>query len=232
MRVIRWIVALVVAAGLGFGGSVLWRSSLLELRRVEVAGNSELSKEEVVAETGLRRGVHLLSVDTGTVAGRVRSNPWIDDVRVERILPSTIRISVNERTPVALITAITGTYLIDGSGVVLEQGQRDLLLIEDVTPEVVEPGTTLDLPQLRHVFEILPELDPSLSARLKSVSARSVDRITFVLDTDTRILFGAAEEIEEKNFAARALLKRAETDSKVIEYLDVRVPGRPAVRYR
>lgn len=232
MRIIRWILALAVAAGIGFGGSVLWKSSLLELRRVEVAGNSEVSKEEVVSETGLRRGVHLLSVDTGAVAGRVRSNPWIDDVRVERILPSTIRISVNERTPVALITAITGTYLIDGNGVVLEQGQRDLLLIEDVTPEVVEPGTTLDLPQLQHVFEILPELDPSLSARLKSVSARSVDRITFVLDGDVRILFGAAEEIEEKNFAARALLERAETDSKVIEYLDIRVPGRPAVRYR
>jgi len=232
MRIIRWIVALAVAAGIGFGGSVLWKSSLLELRRVEVAGNSEVSKEEVVAETRLRRGVHLLSVDTDAVAGRVRSNPWIDDVRVERILPSTIRISVNERTPVALITAITGTFLIDGNGVVLEQSQRDLLLIEDVTPEVVEPGTTLDLPQLQHVFEILPKLDPSLSARLKSVSARSVDRITFVLDTDTRILFGAAEEIEEKNFAARTLLKRAENDSKAIEYLDVRVPGRPAVRYR
>lgn len=232
MRWLRVLAVLLVGAGLAYGGILIWNSSLMELRRVEVAGNSEVSKETLVAATRLKRGTHLLSISTGGVAKRVESIAWIGGVRVERILPSTIRITVEERSPAAVLVAINGTYLIDGNGVVLTEGTRDLMSIVDLTSDPVDPGVRLTVPQLGHVFQILREADPSIRERMTEISARSVDRITLQLKGDVTVLFGAAEKIAAKNFAATTLLRQAAERDRQIEYMDVRVPDRPAVRYR
>ena len=226
------LAAVLSGAGLAYGGVLLWNSSLMELRRVEVAGNSEVSKEELVDATRLRRGSHLLSISTAKVTKRVESLPWIDEARVERILPATIRISVEERSPAAMVVAINGTYLIDKEGFVLDEGSRQVLSIVDLTSDPIDPGTRVTLPQIEHVFRVMREIDPSIREQVAEVSARSVDRITLHLKTGIQVLFGAAENIDDKSFAVTALLQRAQEEGKRIEYMDIRVPGRPAVRYR
>lgn len=232
MRFLRVFAAVLVGAGLSYGGVLLWNSSLMELRRVEIAGNAEVSKEELVSATRLKRGTHLLSISTAKVTNRVESLPWIGAARVERILPATIRISVEERSPAAMVVAINGTYLIDARGFVLDEGRREVLSIVDLTSDPIDQGTRITLPQIDHVFRIMREIDPAIRAEVKEVSARSVDRITLHLKTDIRVLFGAAEDISEKSFAVAALLRRAREEAKSIEYMDIRVPTRPAVRYR
>lgn len=224
--------AVLVGAGLSYGGVLLWNSSLMELRRVEVAGNAEVSKEELVSATRLKRGTHLLSISTAKVTSRVESLPWIGAARVERILPATIRISVEERSPAAMVVAINGTYLIDARGFVLDEGRREVLSIVDLTSDPIDPGTRITLPQIDDVIQIMRAIDPAIREEVKEVSARSVDRITLHLKSDIRVLFGAAEDISEKSFAAEALLRRAQEEGKSIEYMDIRVPSRPAVRYR
>jgi cell division protein FtsQ len=232
VRILRLLAAVLVGAGLAYSGVLLWNSSLMELKRVEVAGNREVSKEELVDATRLKRGTHLVSISTENVTERVEALAWIGAARVERILPSTIRISVEERSPAAMVVAINGTYLIDARGVVLDEGTREVISIVDLTGEPVDPGSQLTLPQIDHVFQIMKSIDPVIRDEVKQISARSVDRITLHLKSDIRILFGAAENIPEKSFAAIALVRQAAAQGRQIEYMDVRVPDRPAVRYR
>lgn len=101
MKLSRAFLGTVLLAGVVYGGWVLWHSSALELRRVEVAGNHHVTKEELAAVSGLAPGAHLLLLSTNRVADKIESLSWVRDVRVERIIPSRVRITVTERTSAA-----------------------------------------------------------------------------------------------------------------------------------
>lgn len=234
MRPARLAALCLVAAGAAYGGVLGWNSPALELRRVEVAGNERVAKEALVETSRLERGMHLLNISTEKVASRVESIPWVETARVERIIPSRVRITVKERTPAAQVITPASVLVADGDGVILEVALSswELPKLADVPTENTEPGNSITAPQYRHALEILGSLDPELGARVVLTRAPSVDGITLQLDDGVNVLFGAAEAIREKNHALRALLADAAARGIAVATIDIRVPRRPAVRQR
>ncbi|HYN99107.1 MAG TPA: FtsQ-type POTRA domain-containing protein, partial [Actinomycetota bacterium] len=101
MKAAKVLVLLLVGALLYQGAQAILRSRSLQLDKFEVEGNTEarISTEAVVEATQVQIGDHLLAVSTEQVAGRLEELPWVADAKVERILPSTLRISIDEREP-------------------------------------------------------------------------------------------------------------------------------------
>lgn len=232
MRLVKYLVILVVLAGVSAGGYFGYRSSALKLQRVEVIGNENVTADDIVDASTLTNGVHLLRLSTGSVARKVKTISWVMSARVERILPSKVRIVITERQPRAMVSIGGTAYLVDREGVVLQEGQRSLPLIVGLGVSSTEPGARLSAVQLDHVFRIIDALDADVRSQTRSIEAASIDRITLILDSGTRILFGAAEDLEDKNFAVQSLLRRYRLENKHIERLDVRVPLRPAVKLK
>lgn len=234
MKLIRLAVAGFVGAGLVYGAAVTWSSPPLKLRRIEVAGNEKVSKDEVAAASGLVAGVHLLTLSTADVSTRVEALPWIRTSRVERIIPSKVRITVTERQPAAEVLVSEAQLLVDREGVVLEtaSGDTSFVKIADLPTRAARPGDRITLAQLREALEIFEALDPEIRMRTALVRAATVDRITLELEEGTSIIYGAGEKTEEKNFAIKALLAQAETEGRRLARIDVRVPKRPAVILR
>lgn len=229
MRVLKIIGLLAVLAGAGYGGKVLYESDLLALKRVEVIGNSRLSANEVVAASELKEGNHLLKLSTTDVAKAVEEVPWVHRARVERILPSKVRITVEEREPVALVIVGGESFIVDADGLVLAIGDESFVRITDLPLTSLKPGGDIDLRQFQHSLEIFKGLPASVRVQVKSIRAASVDRITLELSNGTSILYGAAEMLDDKNYAVEKLI----SETKVpLASIDVRVPNRPAVRPR
>lgn len=223
---------IVTGSAIGFGSYELWGSSLLELRRVEVAGNQRVAKEELVRASELRRGQHLLSLSTNRVVSAVETIPWVEHARAERIIPSTVRITVIERTPVALVSSGARRFLIDEEGVILDEGSNEFVIINDLPIAAVVPGARVRAPSFRESLGVWRDFDDSLREQVEFISAASIDRITVRLSGGVSILYGAHEQVEEKNFAIMAVLEQAKRDGDQIVSVDVRVPRRPAVRTR
>lgn len=232
MNLTRWFIVVLLLGALGTGGVFGYRSEAMELNRVEVVGNDNVTADDIVDESGLKDGMHLLHLSTSTTARKIERISWVASVRVERILPSKVRITIREREPAAVAVVSGRQMLIDRDGVVLSEGVRPLPSLTGLPLEAVAPGERLTLGQIRHVFAILDSLDPEIERELRSVDAPSVDRIMLVLDDSTQVLFGAAEDLEDKNFAAASLLRRYRAQGKEVERIDVRVPLRPAVKPR
>lgn len=232
MKAARWLVVFGLLGALGAGGWFGYRSQAMELKRVEVVGNDNVSADDIVDESGLKDGMHLLHLSTSKTARMIEGISWVASARVERILPSKVRITIREREPAAVALVSGRQMLIDRDGVVLSEGARPLPSLTGLPVETVTPGERLALGQIRHVFAILDSLDPEIEGELRSVDAPSVDRITLVLDDSTQILFGAAEDLEDKNFAAASLLRKYRAQGQALERIDVRVPLRPAVKPR
>ena len=67
-------------------------------------------------------GQPLMRVDTGAAAARVATIPKVASARVQRMYPSTIRVTVTERVPVVFVDSPEGAHLLDAKGVDFEIG--------------------------------------------------------------------------------------------------------------
>jgi cell division protein FtsQ len=228
---VKRLVALIVAVGLlGAGAWIFWNSSALELKRIEVSGNLHIAKEDLAAVTGLRAGMRLLDIETATVARKVETLPWVLEAKVERIIPSKLRISVEERTPVAQVGFAGRNYFVDREGMTLTEGTGLELVIDGLPLKTLTVGQRISLRQFREALAVLEGLEEPIRSRVNSMQATSVDRITLELSDGTKVLFGAAERVDEKNYALTAILAEAAKEGSKLTSIDVRVPDRPAVR--
>lgn len=121
--------ALVTSVGMDvILGRLLYSNPDFTLRRFQVEQQGKMGKGELVAASGVRIGQNLLRIDLEDVQQAIQKLPNIAAVRVERRLPDTLFLAVEERRPVALIcpTPTVGTqlaqstYYIDARGFVLK----------------------------------------------------------------------------------------------------------------
>src|SRR4029453_8697521 len=104
--------ALVVLYAAYRGGSLVVHASALQVRRISVHGNVRLSSGEVQAIVDGLRGASILTADLARYRRRLLASPWVADVAIRRVLPSTVEVFVSERRPMGLCRLGNPRYLI------------------------------------------------------------------------------------------------------------------------
>ena len=92
----------------------------LNLRYIQVTGRSHTPTEMLVAATDIKLGQPLLGIPLADVHRNLVQIGWIESAIVERLMPSTIKITITERTPLALLQTLNGHELIDRTGTIIE----------------------------------------------------------------------------------------------------------------
>lgn len=234
MKLLKVLALLLVGAALYQGVQAVARSRSLQLDKFEVEGNTEarISTETVIEATGAEVGDQLLGISTQKVSGELEKLPWVAEATVERILPSTLRISIDEHEPSFVIQTGQGPFLADGRGLVLQEGSEDLINVVEMPLRPIRPGTRISTPEFSHSSRILRSLPAEIRSSVTRIRASSIDQIQFETGTGPLIYYGAAEKVDEKNFAVQTLLERTKGASPAVAVIDVRVPARPVTRPR
>ncbi|MPZ64677.1 MAG: FtsQ-type POTRA domain-containing protein [Pseudonocardiaceae bacterium] len=199
-------VAIAVVALAGVGG-VLWLllgSSLFAARQVAVEGTVELSSQQVGTAAQVPIGTPLLLLDTATIESRVQQLRRVATVEVSRSMTGTVRITVSERTPVAVAPSGEGVALVDATATsfaTVPEVPRGLpeLRVSRVSPEV---------PAARAAVQVLTELPPGLRERVKVVSARSSADVVLRLGDDREVHWGGPSQSARKTAVLGPLLSR------------------------
>jgi cell division protein FtsQ len=226
-RALATAASVIVVAGLAW---LAFFSPLLEVERVVVVGGRHVSAEDVAAAAGLDRD-NLLLLSTERVAQRVRRLPWVRRARVTRRLPDTVRVRVTERRPAMVLSTTRGRWTLDRAGRVLGRGaaERRLPVLGGVQVARLTPGDILSDGEVQAALDVWRSLPRSLRARVAGVFASSLERIALSLDDDVVVRYGAAESMAAKNSVLRAVLARVRAEGRSVGYIDVRVPGSPAI---
>lgn len=182
---------------------VLLMSPLLAVRSIAVSGTSRLSAEQVRAAADVPRGTPLARVDSAAVVRRVKSLRAVAEVRVSRGWPSTLRLQVIERTPVAGVVTTSGVTLVDAAGVPFAAAPA--LPPGVVRLQVARPGPKD--PTTRAALDVLAVLPQPIRARVRIVRAASPSSVTLVLRDGRRVLWGGVDDTALKAQATEALLK-------------------------
>lgn len=129
-RLLLFFGLLLVLTGIGAGVWEGYRAVVglpyFRIAEIQVEGNLQVAKEEIIAALQLAPGTSILEVDLPALAGRVLENPWIKEASIRRRLPLSITVRVIERMPEAIFIA-DRHYLLSADGVILTDLEEDEL---------------------------------------------------------------------------------------------------------
>lgn len=199
LKLLLWsAVAAVLAVTLGL---VLYFTPIMAVRHTVVTGLAALTEEQVTAAAAVKPDTPLLQVDTDAVAERVATIRRVASARVQREYPSTLRITVVERVPVAAKDYPDGPHLFDRDGVdfATEPPPQGLPYLDVDNPGPKDPATQAAL-------EVLLSLRPEVFSQVARVGAPSVAAVTLTLNDGREVIWGTTDRTEEKALKLGALL--------------------------
>jgi cell division protein FtsQ len=198
---------------------LVWFSSYLAVRHVEVSGADRLGDAEVLAAADVPEGEPLARVDLATVRTRIQALADVSSAEVTRAWPDTVTITVEERTPVAVVEIGGRLRGLDEEGVVF----REFRSVPEGLPRVETPVDT-GRDALLEAARVVSALPAELTRRVDHVEVATVDQISLELRDGRTVLWGSAEESGAKAEVLAALLEQPGST------FDVSVPGQPTVR--
>lgn len=214
-RAVLLVVALVAASAAGLW--LVFFSSVLAVQSVTVEGTGLLTPREVRQAAAVPTGGPLLTADLEGPRRRVAALAPVREVHVSRQWPDAVLVRVEEREAVAVVDLGSRLRGLDEEGVVF----RDFDKAPDELPRVRlvgDPGRDA----LREAAAVVGNLPDDLTPRVAHVSVETVDQILLVLRGGAEVVWGSAEQSEQKAEVLLALLEAA----PAVRY-DVSVPGQP-----
>ncbi|MGD2244916.1 MAG: FtsQ-type POTRA domain-containing protein [Candidatus Aminicenantes bacterium] len=195
----------------------------LDIQNVEIVSRMSEITEEI---HGFLQGKHLgniLLLDIGLLQEKFTAHRWIKEVRVRKILPSTVRIEIKERTPAALLKQ-DYIYMIDEEGVFLEkieQGEKvNLPLLIDSNKFQKDYEEKLNL-----AWECLRSLSPPEKEQLEVLDLTEYKNVVIQLkENQTKLIMGHDRFQEKIRLYNRFQAKLRKYGP--LEYIDLRIHDR------
>lgn len=161
------------------------------LARLEVVGNHRLSDEAVGRRAGVSVGDNLFVLDAEAAEQALLADPWIQEVRVSRELPSTLRIELVEREAAAIAVLGGRLWLVTPEGIPFKQVEAgdpyDLPHLTGVTPDALDQDRDGAVARLRTGIEVLRHYGRTAPSRVHV--AQEVH-----LDEDGRVVLTAGKD--------------------------------------
>lgn len=192
--------------GTVFGFYVLWctgrwalnqlvyENNAFAIQRIDIQTDGTISPDQLRRWANIKKGENLFALDLARVKRELEMVPLLSFVSVERVLPHTLRVRVNEREPVAQVNVprigangviqVT-TFHLDPDGYVMlpldprqrvtppGQPEESLPVLTGVGLHELQPGRQLELPQVQAAMRLIVEFARSPMAGL--VDLRKID---------------------------------------------------------
>lgn len=119
-------------------------SEHLTVKEIVITGNSKISSSEIIKRSGIRAGSTSMLLPTSKAKQEILENPWVNEVRVKKLLHGKIKIEIYETDPFCIVAqGGAEPYYIDAKG-------RKL--------GVADPSQGLDFPVISSKEEVSPGL--------------------------------------------------------------------------
>lgn len=211
-------------------------STLFQVRRIVVRGNTTIPGQDIVRLSGLKVGQNSLTIDDEEVMRKIESNRYLRCTLVD-VQWDSVTIHIKERVPAVWINHNGMSVLMDNRGYVLEESLTSYSSYDNLVKVIgldvrrTALGQTISLnspTQLETYTQILVELKAMKGLdMLSELDMTSMDSIYLATRDGFYVRLGSEDSIHEK---LRAFMI---TRDKVIEMgyssgtIDVTDPGRP-----
>jgi cell division protein FtsQ len=233
------IAAVLLLAGYGSyrGITLVAAASSLQIGHMVVRGQERLATGEVLALVEGLRGQNILTVKLDEWQQKLLASPWVESATIRRVLPATVEINIQERRPMGVGRLGTAMYLIDPSGVIIDEygpayADIDLPIIDGLGATPATGGSLIDSARADFAARVISAIAarPELAKRVSQIDVADLHDAVVILDGDPALLrLGDADfvaRLQQYVDLAPALRERL----AAIDYVDLRFDERLYVR--
>ena len=237
-RIARYAAALVMVSYAGYKATTLvLHASALQVRRIAVHGNVRISSGEVQAMIDGLRGTSILTADLPGYRDRLMQSPWIADVAMRRVLPSTVEVFVSERRPIGLCRLGSALYLIDGAGTLIDEfgpqySEFDLPIVDGLVSAPNSGQPTIDPGRAELAARVIDAVAPrkDIAQRISQIDVRDPHDAVVMLQDDAALLHLGEDKFLERLQSYVDLAPALREQVSDIDYVDLRFGERVYVR--
>lgn len=217
----------------------IWKNDR-RIAHIVVEGNRIVPTKDIVALADVPLHEPLFEFDLFAVEQRVLKQPYVKQVSVHRDLPDRIRISIEERQPVALL-AQGRLFALDAEGYVLPAVRSvavfDLPVISvSVAAQECVMGKQIRNSRVREALAIISlarEMDEEMYRNISEIDGAGTDEfVLFTAEFGVPILLGR-ERVGVKLLTLSAFWKTVviRKGANALDYIDLRFEDQVVVRW-
>lgn len=164
------------------------RSSFFAVQHFEIEGNAYYTDDEILLMGGCETGKNLFwEVDAKKIRSRLQQDAYMENVKVSRRLPDTVRITLTERKQIAAIAYGEKYVVIDANGTVLRKAGVDpkITVLKGLTISKLSVGEPVEVEEkvlLRQCLEMISVMEKN-DMYFKSVVISTTEAKAYILDS-------------------------------------------------
>lgn len=248
------VIALVVALVCGFTwfgankalDKFFYCNPAYNLRELNLELDDVITGEDLVARTGIEIGENIFGIDLSATEKSLRSIPMVADVCIERILPSTVKITLTSRTPVAWVSPATDPLtpydptnmdLVDTNGLLMKpllitSSYHQLPVIYGVNPKEIGDPESLHNDDLKKALTLLSIARNSVDSLLviRSLNITKGYCIDAITDQNAHIKF-ASDDFATQLEKLRRLLEHCRETGRELESVNLMARKNTPVKF-
>ena len=239
-RAVRSAVTLaLVAYAVYVAGTLVANASVLRVGRVTVQGNVRLSRGEVEHMVHDLYGTNILTADLARFRRVLLDSPWVADVTLRRVLPSTIEVAVTERRPFGISRLGGQLYLIDRDGRIIDEfgpqyAEFDLPIVDGLVRAPGKGRPVIDEGRVELAARLIESLQANrdLAARVSQIDVSRANDAVVLLDGDPALLHLGEQRFRERLESYLEVAPALRERVPEIDYVDLRFEERLYVKPR
>jgi len=201
------------------GGAIIFAmtSPLFNIKEIKVTNNSQVSSDTIISLSEIKIDENIFKFYKGNASKKIKENAYIENVSIERKIPNTVEIKVEERTPKYSIDFMGKFMYINNQGYFLElsEDSKGLIIIYGITTEEekVIPGSRLnneDLNRLEEVIKIISSANENgLEGKVTSVDISNKNDYTIYLEEKKKkVHIGNTSNLSNKMLYILAIMEQ------------------------
>lgn len=189
------------------------------IETIQIEGVTLYGDEQIQIVGGVQSGQNLIRLDTEVVEERLKNNlVYIEDVKVQQKLPSTLVITCTEAEKAVDIEDNGSYYVVSSSGRVLEQSAKPtgrIPVIKGFELKSKTPGEELaskDSLKTDILSQLLAGIQDNHYKRITNIDMSDRSDIKILYDERIEIRLGSSVDIESKLTQIKAVIDRQRED--------------------
>lgn len=224
----RFFLSLLLLILVIFAGRQSWellkRSNWFPLETIHIRGLVNIPNQVAIGAMETPKGTNLLAIDPETIRTRLQTLPWIHSVRVKRIFPSTLTVTLSEKSAVGLSRQGERLMVLDEYGMPIKTFEKgDPLLLPVITPL---PGSH----QAEQTVKLLNLLDKQAWIKDQISEAVGTPGDGWTLYTRKGVKLLLSNRAEQELSLLHRLQKRYKILDLRIRQVELRIANRIAIR--